>query len=455
MQHRDAIIAPATAPGMGAIAVIRLSGGGIFERVDRFFWGKVSVGEQRSHTVQLGYLKAGTQVVDEVLLTVFRAPHSYTGEDVAELSCHGSVYVQRQVLELFLRNGLRMADAGEFTLRAFLNGKMDLSQAEAVADLIASKSAAAHRVAWRQMRGGFSAEIKRLRAELIHFASLIELELDFSGEDVAFADRKALEQLLQKIEAAVKKLLDSFALGNVLKNGIPVAIIGAPNVGKSTLLNTLLHEARAIVSGMPGTTRDSIEVEWVLAGVTYRLIDTAGIRKTTDEIESIGIQNTYTQIEGAQLIILLLDATGDMDSQLQSTRELNPLLKDKTVIQLINKIDAKPAIAEEPLPDTPYPTLLISAQTGAGIDALKAALSERANTMELGDTVVSNSRHYAALQGAWESLKRTREGLQTGLSGDWIAQDIRQALLHLGEITGEVATDDLLSHIFAHFCVGK
>lgn len=441
---------------MGAIAVIRLSGPGSLGVVDRFFKGAKPVVEQATHTLQLGYLKE-EHTIDQVLVSVFKAPHSYTGEDLVELSCHGSPYIQREVLQLFLRHGVRMADAGEFTLRAFLNGKMDLSQAEAVADLIASDSAAAHRVALQQLRGGFSSEIQSLREALLDFAALIELELDFSEEDVAFADREALDRLLGQLETTVGGLLDSFALGNALKNGVPVAIIGAPNAGKSTLLNALLNEARAIVSSRAGTTRDAIEAQLVLDGVTYRFIDTAGLRDTTDEIERSGIEKTHEKIRQAQVVLILLDATQPIPPQRQRMRALQDSLKDKSVIEIINKIDLKTEGVPSDHLQSPYPTLALSAKERTGLEQLKTMLNRRLSNAELrpNDTLVSNARHYAALRDALENLQRARRALETNAGGELLAQDIRQALSHLGTITGQVTTEDLLDNIFANFCIGK
>lgn len=437
--------------------MIRLSGVDVLEKVRPFFSGRQPVTQQASHTVQLGSIRVAEQTLDQVLLSVFRAPHSYTGEDVVEISCHGSLYIQREILQLFLKNGVRMADPGEFTLRAFLNGKMDLSQAEAVADLIASRSAAAHQIAMRQMRGGVSHAIQDLRQSLIRFASLLELELDFGQEDVTFADRKALEVLLEEVQSQVARLLDSFALGNVLKNGIPIVLIGEPNVGKSTLLNALLDEERAIVSHIAGTTRDTLEEELMLEGVACRFIDTAGLRETEDEIERIGIERTHAKIRQAQIVLLLLDATRPIPPQRRAVAALGEVLAGKSVIQLINKSDLQPDEAQAHCRNPSYPTLALSAKTRAGLAQLKARLSAQIQTLAptSGGILVSNARHYAALQSAALSLKRAQEALQTGISSDLLAEDVRQALFHLGEITGEVTPDELLGELFTKFCIGK
>ena len=467
MLREDTIIALATPHGMVAIAVIRISGNNAFEIVNDHFQmvGNRSLKDQKSHTVHLGYLKDGEQLLDQVLVTVFKGPNSYTGEDVIEISCHGSVYIQQQILQLFLRNGCSMAEPGEFTLRAFLNGKLDLSQAEAVADLIASESAASHQVALQHMRGGFSNDIKRLRDELLHFASLIELELDFSEEDVEFADRERLVDLLNKIRQLLKELIDSYAFGNVLKNGIPTAIVGEPNVGKSTLLNALLKEDRAIVSEIAGTTRDSIEDEMIIGGVSFRFIDTAGIRDTADEIESIGIKRTYEKITNAQLVILLVEATDYLykDNQVHERyKELKEDYPEKSLMLVINKSDK---LDDYQLQDI-YKALkdekgvdyvLISAKTGDGMDELQHKLLSFIDEgfLENHGTVVTNSRHYEALQMALKDIQQVIEGLNSGLSGDLLSVDIRQALHHLGEITGEITTEDLLGNIFSNFCIGK
>jgi tRNA modification GTPase len=459
---QDTIIALATPFGVGAIAVIRLSGSAAIDLVNDSFKPKgknKSLKTVGSHTVHLGYIMDSDRIVDEALVTVFKAPHSYTGENVVEISCHGSTYIQKEILQLFLSKGARHADAGEFTLRAFLNGKMDLSQAEAVADVIASDSQSSHSIAMQQMRGGFSNEIANLRAELLNFASLIELELDFSEEDVEFADRTAFQELITKITEVIKRLIDSFALGNVLKNGIPVAIVGEPNVGKSTLLNALLNEEKAIVSDIAGTTRDAIEDEIALQGVTYRFIDTAGIRDTKDVVENIGIQKTFENIEKAQLVLHLIDASNklDLNNLSKEERELQEKYPQKKILTLLNKADA---LSDRQIAEisTIQPNwILISAKQKTGLEALLDHLTNLVNTGALSNqqTVVSNSRHFEALNKAFAALSEVQKGMDQNISSDLMAIDIRQALFHLGEITGEITTDDLLGNIFANFCIGK
>lgn len=458
----DTIIALATPFGVGAIAVIRLSGSGAIELVNDHFRPKAkgkSLTQVASHTVHLGYITDGERIIDEALVTVFKTPYSYTGENVVEVSCHGSAYIQKEVLQLFLSKGARHADAGEFTLRAFLNGKMDLSQAEAVADVIASDSQSSHSIAMQQMRGGFSNEIANLRAELLNFASLIELELDFSEEDVEFADRRAFQELISKITEVIKRLIDSFALGNVLKNGIPVAIVGEPNVGKSTLLNALLNEEKAIVSDIAGTTRDAIEDEIALKGVTYRFIDTAGIRDTNDVVENIGIRKTFENIEKAQLVLHLIDASNklDLNNLSKEEQELQEKYPQKKILTLLNKADA---LSDRQIAEisTIQPNwILISAKHKTGLDTLLNHLTDLVNTGALSNqqTVVSNSRHFEALNKAFAALNEVQKGMDQNISSDLMAIDIRQALFHLGEITGEITTDDLLGNIFANFCIGK
>ncbi|MBJ10314.1 MAG: tRNA uridine-5-carboxymethylaminomethyl(34) synthesis GTPase MnmE [Flavobacteriales bacterium] len=447
---QDTICALATASGVGAISVIRLSGPEAISICDKVFSTK-DLSEQLSHTVHFGTIRNADKIVDEVLVTVFKAPYSYTGENVVEVSCHGSIYIQNQLIQLFLKKGARMAKPGEYTLRAFSNGKMDLSQAEAVADLIASDSEAAHKVAIQQMRGGFSSELKDLREELINFAALIELELDFSEEDVEFADRDKFNKLLEKIKTTLKRLVDSFAVGNVIKNGIPVAIIGEPNVGKSTLLNALLNEERAIVSDVAGTTRDTIEDDLIIKGIHFRFIDTAGLRETNDKVESIGIQKALDKAQKAQVVLYLMDATKNLSQQLLETEELKLKLANKLVL-VVNKIDQNPAIKEQ-VKDA----LFISAKQKKGLEALTETLISFVNTGALSNnqTIVSNSRHVDALNKSLKQIIKTIDGLNSGVSGDFLAMDIRQALYHLGEITGEISTDDLLDNIFSNFCIGK
>lgn len=465
MQH-ETIVALATPSGAGAIAVIRLSGPGavsIISKVFRTVSGK-DIAKQKSHTIHLGHVVDGPKVLDQVLVFIFKNPHSYTGEDVVEISCHGSVFIQQQIIQLLLRNGCRMARAGEFTLRAFLNGKMDLSQAEAVADLIASDNEASHQIAMQQMRGGFSNEIAKLREELLNFASLIELELDFAEEDVEFADRSQFNELLDRIEFILKRLIDSFAVGNVIKNGIPVAIVGEPNVGKSTLLNALLNEERAIVSEIAGTTRDTIEDELVIDGIGFRFIDTAGIRETADQIEGLGIKRTFEKIEQAQVVVYLLDG---LKFKVQGSNYINEIEKVKNkyplkpLVVVVNKVDAVAAADIESIRGQLETLNLkletISAKNKTGIEDLKKQLLSFVNTGALrnNETIVTNTRHYDALLKALEEIQKVKFGLQSGLPSDLMAIDIRQALYHLGEITGQVSNDELLGNIFANFCIGK
>ena len=456
MSHTDNIVALATPSGTGAIAVIRVSGPEAIILVDKLFKsikGK-ALAQQKSHTIHLGNIVDDDKILDEALVSIFKGPHSYTGENVVEISCHGSPFIQQQIIQLLLRNGCRAASAGEFTLRAFLNGKMDLSQAEAVADLIASDSEAAHDIAMQQMRGGFSNEIQELRQELLNFASLIELELDFSQEDVEFADRTQFNELLTRISTVLKKLIDSFALGNVIKNGIPVAIVGQPNVGKSTLLNVLLNEERAIVSEIAGTTRDTVEDHICIKGIGFRFIDTAGIRETVDVVEKIGIERTFEKIEKARLIIYLFDGMEFDKTELKQIQQRYP---NKRLLPICNKMDLlnpnqKEKIASE-IPDV----LFLSAKLKEGISELETRLLSLVDSGALsGDTtIVTNSRHCDALLKALEEIQKVKEGLDMELSSDLMAIDIRQALYHLGEITGSVTTDDLLGNIFSNFCIGK
>ena len=465
MISQETIVALASPSGAGAIAVIRLSGADaltISEQVFQSVSGK-AVSKQKTHTIHLGHIIDDGKVFDQVLLSIFKNPHSYTGEDVVEISCHGSTYIQQQIIQLLLRKGCRMAQAGEFTLRAFLNGKLDLSQAEAVADLISSDNEASHQIAMQQMRGGFSNEIAKLREELLNFASLIELELDFAEEDVEFADRSQFNELLTRIEFVLKRLIDSFAVGNVIKNGIPVAIVGEPNVGKSTLLNALLNEERAIVSDIAGTTRDTIEDELIIDGIGFRFIDTAGIRETKDVVESIGIKKTFEKIEQAQVIIYLIDSSQlaldnenlkEVQVELEKIKNQFPL---KVLVVIGNKADklseAQVANLKSNIPNI----LLLSAKEKSGIDTLKNQLLSFVNTGALrnNETIVTNTRHYDSLLKALEEIQKVKFGLQTNLSSDLMAIDIKQALYYFGEITGEVTNDELLGNIFANFCIGK
>ncbi|MGB5666213.1 MAG: tRNA uridine-5-carboxymethylaminomethyl(34) synthesis GTPase MnmE [Maribacter sp.] len=470
MNPVDTIVALATPSGAGAIAVIRISGKNAIGLANVLFKSvrDKDLTKQKSHTIHLGHIIDGNRTLDEVLLSIFKGPNSYTGEDVIEISCHGSPYIQQQIIQLFLRNGCRMASAGEFTLRAFLNGKMDLSQAEAVADLISSENEATHQIAMQQMRGGFSNEIKLLRDELLNFASLIELELDFAEEDVEFADRAKFESLLTRIQQVLKRLIDSFSVGNVIKNGIPVAIVGEPNVGKSTLLNALLNEDRAIVSEIAGTTRDAIEDEITIGGIGFRFIDTAGIRDTTDIVENIGIRKTFEKIHQAEVVLFLHSAEEFQNSELDLAILQNEVGKiaakypNKPLVILVNKVDILNAVEKSKLKDllaaiegSSY--TLISAKTGDGVEALKNLLLNYVNTGALrnNETIVTNTRHYDALLKALEEVQKVQDGLDNSLSGDLLAIDIKQALYHFGEITGEITSDDLLGNIFANFCIGK
>ena len=463
MIANDTIIALATPAGVGAIAVIRLSGESSIELVSNFFQsirGK-ELQKQKSHTLHLGHIVNGEKVLDQVLVSIFKNPHSYTGENVVEISCHGSSYIQQEIIQLFLKNGCRMADNGEFTMRAFLNGKMDLSQAEAVADVIASNSEASHQVAIQQMRGGIANELKELRGQLLDFAALIELELDFSGEDVEFADRTKFIELVAKISSVLKRLIDSFAFGNAMKNGIPVAIIGEPNVGKSTLLNALLNEEKAIVSDIAGTTRDAIEDELIIDGVAFRFIDTAGIRETDDVVESIGIQKAYEKAENAQLIIFLIDSRKFANSKenfLQEIETIQERFPNKRLLVIANKIDSLSVNQQEELSSYINDILLLSAKQKVGIDTLLNELTSLVNKGALSnnETIVTNSRHFEALNNALESILSVQNGIDLGISSDLFAIDIRECLRHLGNITGEYDVDkDILGHIFSNFCIGK
>ena len=464
MISQETIVALASPSGAGAIAVIRLSGKDsltIAEQVFQSVSGK-SISKQKTHTIHLGHIVDNGKVFDQVLLSIFKNPLSYTGEDVVEISCHGSTYIQQQIIQLLLRKGCRMAQAGEFTLRAFLNGKLDLSQAEAVADLISSDNEASHQIAMQQMRGGFSNEIKKLREELLNFASLIELELDFAEEDVAFADRTQFSELLTRIEFVLKRLIDSFAVGNVIKNGIPVAIVGEPNVGKSTLLNALLNEERAIVSEIAGTTRDTIEDELVIGGIGFRFIDTAGIRETKDVVESIGIKKTFEKIEQAQVVVYIVDSSQlsvvGLNTELEKIKNKFPL---KPLIVVLNKIDKlsedKLKTIVNQLTTNNRQLITISAKEKQGIEDLKNQLLSFVNTGALrnNETIITNTRHYDSLLKALEEIQKVKFGMQSNLSSDLMAIDIKQALYYFGEITGEVTNDELLGNIFANFCIGK
>ncbi len=461
MMKKDNICALASASGMGAISVIRVSGPHAIAICDQLFIsvkaGK-SLLDQKSHTIHLGTFMDNGHLIDEVLISVFKGPNSYTGENVVEISCHGSTFIQQQILQSLIKKGCRTAEPGEFTFRAFMNGKMDLSQAEAVADLISSSNEKSHDLALSQMRGGFSLEIQSLREELIKFASLIELELDFSTEDVEFADRSQLQGLINKLKKVLRRLIDSFALGNVLKNGIPVAIVGEPNVGKSTLLNALLNENRAIVSEIAGTTRDTVEDEIIIEGISFRFIDTAGIRDSQDAIESIGIEKTFEKIKLAKVVLYLFDAARvSLEKVHQEMKKLEVHTEGKQLIALANKVDQGDINQIEATFGDIHNILFISAKHKENVVRLKKMLTKKVKQgiVTNDDVIVSNSRHFEALSHALSFVVKVQEGLDAGISGDLLAMDIRQSLFHLGEITGEITTDDLLDSIFHDFCIGK
>lgn len=448
------ICAPATAPGIGAISVIRVSGTEALNLVTAVFKGR-KLNEVATHTVHFGKITDGEKVIDEVLATVFVAPASYTGEHTVEISCHGSTFIQQRILELLVRKGARMAQPGEFTLRAFLNKKLDLSQAEAVADLISADSEASLQTALKQMRGGYSSFIQRMREELIGFASLIELELDFSEEDVEFANRAQLLQLLHNVQQLIQSLIDSFQYGNAIKNGVPTVIAGKPNAGKSTLLNSLLKEDRAIVSNIEGTTRDTIEERLVVDGLVFRLIDTAGIREAESVIEAAGIERTLEKLKQAEIILYLFDVNTTTPETLQA--ELNALPPAK-ILAIGNKIDlSTEKEAEKKWSSIQAPILFISANNEEHIGQLLIALKNLVTTAEHApnQVVITNLRHYQALLNATASLQQVQNTLTSGISGELVAFDIRKAIYHLGEITGEITTDDLLESIFSKFCIGK
>lgn len=451
--NEDTIAALATTPGTSAIAVIRVSGKDSISICSKLFKGK-DLTSAPTHTLHYGLIKEGDRLIDEVVISLYKAPNSFTKEDSVEISCHGSDYIVKQILQLLVRNGARFAKPGEFTKRAFINGRFDLAQAEAVADLIASESEAAHKAALNQMRGGFSDEIKKLREQLTYFASMIELELDFSEEDVEFANRDELVELVTKIKRAIETLIDSFSLGNAIKNGIPTVIAGKPNAGKSTLLNLLLNEEKAIVSDIPGTTRDFIEDEIAIEGVSFRFIDTAGLRETKDKLESLGIERTRQKIGQASLVIYLFDVNSTTEDELRNNlRELKDLNSSYLVVG--NKIDLDKKDSGK---FRNYEGILfISAANKIGIEDLKKKILEQVNisSFKTGNAIVTNLRHYESLLKTKEALTSVTAGIKKNITSELLAQDIRMALLYLGEITGEITTEDLLGTIFSKFCIGK
>ena len=459
--NQDTICAIATAQG-GAIGCIRVSGPEAIEITSCIFTPAATnreLGDSKPYTLTFGRIYDGSEVIDEVLVSLFRAPHSYTGENSTEITCHGSAYILQKVLQLLIKNGCRMAAPGEYTQRAFLNGKMDLSQAEAVADLIAS-SAATHRLAMSQMRGGFSKELATLRDQLLHFTSLIELELDFSDhEELEFADRSELCQLANNIEKVIARLVNSFNVGNAIKNGVPVAIIGETNAGKSTLLNVLLNEDKAIVSDIHGTTRDIIEDTVNIGGITFRFIDTAGIRETSDTIESLGIERTFQKLDQAEIVLWMIDATNAQAQITQLAGQLLPRCERKQLILVYNKADLVDNI-QNSIPDN-FPdnvqSITLSAKKREHIEELQRMLITSAHlpTITQNDVIVTNVRHYEALNNALEAIHRVQEGLTNNISGDFISQDIRECIFHLSDIAGEVTNDMVLQNIFQHFCIGK
>ena len=457
MINQETIIALATPNGLGAISLIRVSGKDAILITDKLFRSKKNkvLSDQQSHTVHLGHLLKNNREIDEVLITLFKGPHSYTGEDTIEISCHGSTYIQKEIINLYLDNGIRSANPGEFTLRAFINGKMDLNQAEAVADLIASENEGSHKLAMQQMKSGFSNDLKKLRAELLHFSSMIELELDFSQEDVEFAEREEFKKLTKKIQSELKTLIDSFQSGNVLKNGISVAIAGKPNAGKSSLLNTLLNEDKAIVSDIPGTTRDSIEDSLVIEGINFRFTDTAGLRETVDVIESKGIEKTKEKIKKAKILLYLFDCNDTNFREIESS--INSFKRnDLSIILVRNKIDLKNQ--NQTLLDdlNDFELLEISATDSDSVSKLKKRLVNEVDILNpYNDIIISNSRHYEALIKALKAIEEVNIGLKENISGDLLSVDIRRSIEYLSEITGEITNDDVLGNIFANFCIGK
>ena len=464
--NQDTICDIATAQG-GAIGSIRVSGPEAITITSRIFTpaksGKL-LSEQKPYTLTFGRIYNGEEMIDEVLVSLFRAPHSYTGEDSTEITCHGSSYILQQVMQLLIKNGCRMAQPGEYTQRAFLNGKMDLSQAEAVADLIASSSAATHRLALSQMRGGFSKELTTLREKLLNFTSMIELELDFSEEDVEFADRSALRRLADEIEEVIARLANSFSVGNVIKNGVPVAIIGETNAGKSTLLNVLLNEDKAIVSDIHGTTRDVIEDTVNIGGITFRFIDTAGIRETSDTIESLGIERTFQKLDQAEIVLWMIDSADAISQLTLLSDKILPRCEHKQLILVFNKVELINETQKNELASqfsehigSEIESIFISAKQRLHTDELQQRLVAAAHlpTVTQNDVIVTNVRHYEALTRALDAIHRVQEGLDANISGDFLSQDIRECIFHLSDIAGEVTNDMVLQNIFAHFCIGK
>ncbi|OFX61677.1 MAG: tRNA uridine-5-carboxymethylaminomethyl(34) synthesis GTPase MnmE [Bacteroidetes bacterium GWA2_30_7] len=458
----ETICAIATPSGIGAISIIRISGKKTFQIIERIFKPrskKIIFSDLKPFSIIYGHLIFENEIIDEVLVSVFKTPNSYTGENCIEISCHGSIYIQHKILEILIKCGAVLAKPGEFTMRAFFNGKLDLSQAEAVADLISSSSQSAHKVAINQLRGGFSNDIKKLRTELLDFASLIELELDFSEEDVEFADRKKLNILIENIKNEVNKLINSYKLGNVIKTGIPVAIIGKTNVGKSTLLNAIINEDKAIVSEIPGTTRDSIEDTFVINGVIFRFIDTAGLRDSEDEIEQIGISRTYENIKKASIILYVVDiAETTVDEINNNIKDLKNIIADesKKIILVANKIDKLVDVPKGGKQLFEMETVFVSAKRKENIHLLSEVILKAVN-LNVGndETIVTNIRHYEALLNASDSILNIVKGVENGISGDLLSIDIHQTLYYLGEITGQVTVDEILENIFSKFCIGK
>ena len=461
MIKTDNIVAIASPPGKGAISLIRISGNDCISQIDNIFYGfeKKKLIDQESHKLQLGYIKDGDEIIDKVLVTVFRNPKSYTGEDLVEISCHGSIYIQEKILQNILNQKCRIADPGEFTLRSFINGKMDLSEAEAVADLIASNTKASHKLALNQMRGGFKNDINKLREELVNFASLIELELDFSQEDVEFANINKLNDLVLTMETKLTDLIKSFKIGNVIKNGLPIVIIGKPNSGKSTLLNCLLNEEKAIVSSVPGTTRDSIEDEININGIKCRFIDTAGIRKTDDKIENLGIKKTYKKIEEAEIILYLIDKSilnnNNIDNYIKEISKIKRDFKGKEIIVLINKCDITAKVSDDNL--ISFSGIQISAKQGLNIENLFDRISTYMSKLSIDshNVIVTNSRHLDLLSKTLNEIKKIKLSIKQNIPSDLLSIEIKQASYFLGELTGEISNDEVLGNIFSKFCIGK